>query len=72
MDFTEIKGETKRTYVYPPSAENPQGFRYEVKDVVRLHVRPSGSHRLETAEGLKLVVMPGFKAIEVEAPAWSV
>jgi hypothetical protein len=62
--FSDVKGELKRTYIFPNG-------KIEVINVVRICVRPSGSHRLETAEGRKLIVAAGWNAIEVDAAEWS-
>lgn len=64
-DFQEIKNEDRRTYIYPDG-------QFTVEGVVRLLVRPSGTHRLETADGRKFIVAAGWLAIEVVAKDWSV
>jgi hypothetical protein len=64
MEFKEIKGERSRTYVFA------QG-EYTVKNAVGLCVRPSGSHRVEDAQGGKHIVPSGWMAIQVEADNWS-
>jgi hypothetical protein len=57
--------ETRRTYHFLG------GERLELRDVVALCVRPSGTHRLETADGRKWIVPPGWLAIELEVAAWT-
>lgn len=42
-----------------------------IHDVVAVCVRPSGSHRLETADGKKWIVLPGWEAIELDVPEWT-
>ncbi len=42
-----------------------------IKDVVAVCVRPSGSHRLETADGKKWIIMPGWDAVELETETWT-
>jgi len=59
-----VVGEKSRTYVFPSG-------RYEVAGVTGVCVRPSGSHRLQLADGGKRIVAPGWLAIEVVAESWS-
>ncbi len=67
MDFQELtNGEKSRTYIYD------NGFKFTVDKVARICVRSSGSHRLETEDGRKFIVNPGWIAIEVAADKWSV
>ena len=63
-----------------PLSNGPEGFRtyhyadgstFTVYGVSALLVRPSGTHRLETVKGEKIIVLPGFIAITIEASAWS-
>jgi hypothetical protein len=56
--------EKRRTYVFP-------GCRVGITDVVAVCVRPSGSHRLETADGMKWIIQPGWLAIEIDTPKWT-
>lgn len=58
--------EKTRTYVYP------NGQRLTYQDVVSICVRPSGTHRLELASGKKVIVAPGWAAIELDVPNWTV
>jgi hypothetical protein len=65
LDFKEVdKGELSRTYVFPDG-------EVLIKNVARVAVRPSGSHRVETTNGEKYIVAAGWLAIKVEADAWS-
>lgn len=56
--------EASRTYVFPTG-------NITVKDVVKICVRPSGTHRLETSTGKKYIIPTGWLGIEVEAAQWS-
>lgn len=56
--------EASRTYVFPNG-------RYEIKDVRKVLVRPSGTHRLEDTAGKLYIVNPGWMAIEIEAKDWT-
>jgi hypothetical protein len=64
FEWKEISGETCRTYIFP-------GGKYDVYNVRRLCVRPSGTHRLETENGHKYIIPTGWIAIEIVAEAWS-
>ncbi len=59
-------GEKSRTYVWP------SGSRDKIDNVTHICVRPSGSHRLQTSDGLKHIVPAGWIRVEVEAVEWSV
>ena len=65
LTFSEVRGEVQRIYVFP------DGQRFSVLGVVRICVRPSGTHRLETGDGTKFIVPTGWLAIEIYAPEWS-
>lgn len=65
LQFREVKGERSRTYLFPGG----EALRFE--EVVRICIRPSGTHRLELASGIKLIVPPHWIAIEIEAQEWS-
>ena len=62
--FQTVKGEQRRTYTFPNGT-------VAVDNVVRICVRPSGSHRLETADGRKFIIAAGWLSIEVVAERWS-
>lgn len=59
------KLERMRTYIYK------DGFNLEIKNVISVSVRPSGSHRLETSDGEKWIVLPGFIAIKLDVDEWT-
>ena len=66
IKWTELNPpERKRLYIYP------NGEVLVFDNVVRIEVRPSGNHRIETAAGRKTFVAPGWRAIEIHADAWS-
>lgn len=64
IQFQAITGEHRRTYTFP-------GGTVTVENVVKLCVRPSGSHRLQTKYGRKFIIAAGWLAIEVVAERWS-
>lgn len=57
--------ERKRTYVFPG------GERLVLENVTKLEVRESGKHRVETKDGRKLFVAPGWLWIELEMDNWT-
>lgn len=59
-----IAPERKRTYHFPTGDVS-------FCDVVRVCVRPSGTHRLETADGKKHIVNPGWLALTLDMDAWT-
>lgn len=66
VQMVELKnGEESRAYVYP------DGSRYSVSGVTHVCVRPSGTHRLNKSDGTKVLVLPGWVAIEFVMDAWS-
>jgi hypothetical protein len=65
MDFNKIVDERSRTYHWK------DGSKFTVKEVTGLHVRPSGSHRLETKSGAKFIIAAEWIAIEIEAVRWT-
>lgn len=56
--------EQERTYIFPDK-------EIAIANVVRVAVRPSGTHRLETAEGDKYIIQPGWRAIRLKMENWS-
>jgi hypothetical protein len=64
LKFQTVTGEKSRTYFFP-------GGPLRIESVVKLCVRDSGTHRIETADGKKYIVASGWSAIEIEADAWS-
>lgn len=65
LEFKDVtNGEKSRTYRFADGSVT-------VANVTRVCVRPSGSHRLETADGKKFIVAAGWLAIEVVADDWS-
>lgn len=66
IKWTELNPpEKRRVYVFA------NGVRLKLKNVVRIEVRESGKHRVETAEGRKLFVAPGWLWVEIETDAWT-
>ncbi len=65
LDFTRIEPpEKKRTYLF---ANGQVSF----ENVVAVCIRPSGSHRLELADGRKIIVAANWLAIELEIGSWT-
>lgn len=64
LEFVAVIGEKRRTYLFADGS-------LTVDNVVRVCVRPSGGHRLETKDGRKFIVAPRWHAIEVVAERWS-
>lgn len=64
LEFTTITGERSRTYTFGDGSVT-------IENVVKLCVRPSGTHRLETAEGKKFIVAANWLTIAVDANEWS-
>jgi hypothetical protein len=69
MEFKKVKTQT-RTYVYPPTKER-DAFELTVGDVVSINVSPRGTHRLNTKDGMKHLVLPGFVHIKFDAEEWT-
>jgi hypothetical protein len=64
LEFTTITGERSRTYTFGDGTVT-------VEKVTRLCVRPSGTHRLETVDGKKVIVAASWLSISVDADEWS-
>lgn len=66
INWTELNPpERKRAYVFP------DGTRLELENVTRVEVRDSGKHRVETADGRKVFVSPGWLWMELDMDAWT-
>ena len=66
IKWTELNPpEKKRTYHFPG------GESVTFEDVVRIEVRDSGKHRIETASGRKAFVCPGWMWMELDMPEWT-
>ncbi len=63
-----VNGERSRTYMFATEYGKQE---ITVKNVTAICVRPSGSHRLETAKGTKYIIPGGWLALEVDADQWS-
>ena len=57
--------EKRRTYYFPNG-------RVDLYGVTELVVRPSGTHRLKTKDGLSHIVCSGWLHIELDIENWSV
>jgi len=66
IKWTELDPpERKRTYLFPG------GERVTFENVVRVEVRESGKHRVETADGRKAFVCPGWLVMEIDTAEWT-
>jgi hypothetical protein len=65
IKWTEIKGEKSRSYKFP------SGDVLRFDNVVRIEVRESGKHRIETADGEKAFVNTGWIWLKIEADEWT-
>ena len=66
IKWTELTPfENSRTYHFPG------GEAVKFEHVSRIEVRESGKHRIETAEGRKAFVAPGWLWLEIEAEKWT-
>lgn len=66
--------EIKWTELNPPERRRTYHFQNEsftFENVVRIEVRESGKHRLETANGRKAFVNTGWLCLEIEADGWT-
>lgn len=64
--FIELEpAEASREYTFPG------GDKVRIDNVVRIAVSDSGTHRLETSDGCKHIVSPGWIHIELDVPAWT-
>lgn len=58
-------GERSRTYIWESGAGNT------IENVTHICIRPSGYHRLQTADGQKHIIPPGWIQMIVDADEWS-
>lgn len=56
--------EKKRTYTFPSG-------KVEIENVSAICVRASGTHRLETADGKKIIIPAGWLMIELDVESWT-
>lgn len=47
------------------------GTFVQFKDVTHVLARPSGTHRLKTADGMLHIVNPGWRFITIDADDWT-
>lgn len=65
LSFTKLNPpERKRTYHF-------SDCKISIENVATVCVRPSGTHRLETQDGRKFIVNPGWMAVELDVDHWS-
>jgi hypothetical protein len=56
--------ERRRTYCFPDKTVT-------FYNVVRLEVRQSGKHRIETADGVKAFISPSWLWMEIDTDEWT-
>lgn len=56
--------ERSRTYHW-------SGASYRYSDVTRVKVSESGTHYIETADGVHAIIAPGWQRIELDIDAWT-
>lgn len=62
--FTMV-GRQNRIYTFP------NGNRVEIKGISSINVSKSGTHRINTTDGKKHIVSPGWLHIEFDATEWT-
>ena len=62
-EFIEVELQN-RIYEYPDC-------KIEVKNVTSINVSKSGTHRLNTNDGKKHIIPPGWRHIEFDAKEWT-
>lgn len=66
LEFIELDPpEVSRCYHFP------DGCSVKLENVLKIAVSPSGTHRLETADGLKHIVASGWYHIEINTEDWT-
>jgi len=70
MEFGKVELQD-RTYIYPPSGDRVQEYKVTIRNVVSINVSESGTHRLNTREGDKHIILPGFLHIKFNADEWT-
>lgn len=66
INWTELNPpEKSRTYTFST------GLKITYENVVRIEVRESGKHRIETADGKKAFICPGWIALDIDVPEWT-
>jgi hypothetical protein len=58
--------ENSRTYYFP------DGSKVELKGIIELTVRDSGTHRLKTEDGKLHIIPTGWNHIEIETTDWTI
>ena len=62
-EFIKIK-EQNRTYHFPD-------YDVVLKGVEEINISKSGTHRINTSDGKKHIIPPGWKHIEFDADDWT-
>ncbi len=65
IKWTELNPpERRRTYHF-------SGYSVTFENVLKIEVRESGKHRIETADGRKAFVATGWFCLEIDVDEWS-
>ncbi len=64
LDWKPIEGERSRTYYYG------DGNNITIENVIKLCVRPSGNHRIETSSGKKVIMAADWLCLELDTDKW--
>ena len=66
LEFVDLVApERRRTYIYA------DGKTVTFDNVVKVCTRPSGTHRLETSDGKKHIILRSFLAISLDMDKWT-
>lgn len=66
INWTELNPpERKRVYHFPG------GQKVEFENVVRIEIRDSGKHRIETADGRKAIINVGWLWLKIDTSEWT-
>lgn len=63
-EFIEVKDQN-RTYVFPG------GDKVQINNIESINVSSSGTHRINTKDGLKHIIPSGWIHIEFDADDWT-
>lgn len=72
IKWTELNpAERSRTYYFPGGFDGCALIPVTVKEVARLEIRESGTHRYETKAGEKGFVAKGWLKLVIDVDAWT-
>lgn len=64
-DEFKAVNEKSRTYIYP------DGQEIKLQNIVAVRVSESGNHRLNTADGMKHIIVPGWRHLLLDVEQWT-